>query len=114
MAALPGDTDGGTTVGNAICEFVNAASLMLASETHGVVLSVHCNVLLVAGLELLDRSFDVLHATRFAHNLAGEVAVQTRSIPVTRDRLGMERDLGTEFFGDTVEEETSTPEVVTH
>ena len=87
---------------------------MSASKTKSVVLSVNCNVLLVAALKLLDSGLDVLHTTLLAHLLAGEVAVKTSSVPVTWDWLGVERDLGTEFFSDTVEEETSQPKLVTH
>lgn len=71
-------------------------------------------MLLVAALELLDGGLDVLHATGLAHILAGEVAVQTGSVPVTWDWLRVEGDLGTELLGDAVEEETSTPEVIAH
>jgi len=85
---------------------------MSASETHGVVLSVNSNVLLVATLKLLNGSLNVLHTTWLAHLLAGEVAMKTGSVPVTWDWLGMERDLGTEFLGNAVEKETSKPEVV--
>jgi len=113
VATFSGDTDGCATVGNTICEGINVASLVFASKTQGVVLSVHRNVLLVAALKLLDGSFNVLHAALNTHLLAGEVAMETSTIPVTWNWLGVERDLGTEFFGDTVEQETSRPEVIT-
>lgn len=70
VATFSRDTNGATTVGNARCEGVDAASLVSASKTHGVVLSVDCDVLLVAALELLDGGFDVLHATGLAHLFA--------------------------------------------
>lgn len=114
MSALSRDTDGCTTVGNTISERVDAAGLMSASKAKGVVLSVDCNVLLVAALELLDSSLDVLHASLFAHLLGREVAVKTSSVPVTWDWLGVERDLGTELLGNAVEKETGKPKVVTH
>lgn len=114
VAALARDTDGAATVGNTVGELVDAAGLVTAGQTHGVVLAVHGDMLLVAALELLDRGLDVLHATGLAHRLAGEVAVQTSSVPVAGDGLGVERDLGTELLGDAVEEETCAPEVVTH
>jgi hypothetical protein len=87
---------------------------MSASKAKGVVLSVDCNVLLVAALELLDSSLDVLHASLDAHLLGGEVAVKASSVPVTWNWLGVERDLGTELFGNTVQKETGKPEVVPH
>lgn len=40
--------------------------------------------------------------------------METSTIPVTRDRLGLERDLGTKFLGNTVKEETGHPELITH
>lgn len=114
VATFSGNTDRATTVGDTRCEGVNATSLVAACKTHGVVLSVDGNVLLVAALELLDSSLNVLHTTGLAHLLAREVGVKTSSIPVTWDGLGVERDLGAELLGNSVEEETSEPEVVTH
>jgi hypothetical protein len=86
---------------------------MSASKTHGVVLSINGNVLLVTALKLLDSSLDVLHTTWLTHLLAGEVAVKTSTVPVTWDWLGVERDLSTELLGNAVEKETSQPKVVT-
>jgi len=40
------------------------------------------DVFLVAALELLDGSLDVLHAALDAHLLGGEVAVETSTVPV--------------------------------
>ena len=114
MATLSRDTNGCATVGNTICEGINATSLMSASKTHGVVLSVNRNMLLVAALKLLDSSLDVLHTSLLTHLLAGEVAVKTSSVPVTWNWLGVERYLGTELFRNSVEEETSQPKVITH
>lgn len=114
MSTLSRNTDGCTTVGNPIGEGVNATSLMSASKTHGVVLSINRDVLLVAGLKLLDSSLNVLHATWLSHLLAGKVAVKTSSVPVTWDWLGVEGDLCAEFFSNAVEEETGQPKVITH
>ena len=87
---------------------------MSTSKTKSVVLSVNGDMLLVAALKLLNGSLDVLHSSGLAHLLAGKVAMQTSSVPVTRNWLGVERDLSTEFFSNAVEEETSEPEVITH
>lgn len=40
--------------------------------------------------------------------------METSTVPVTRDGLRLHRDLGTEFLGNTVKEEPSHPELVTH
>lgn len=109
---LAGDTDGRATVGDAPCERVDGAGLVPAGETELVALAVDEDVyvyvrisiyvcitdglgseiltLLVAALQLLDGSLDVLHATLLAHILGGEVAVQTSTVPVTRHRLWRE------------------------
>lgn len=87
---------------------------MLSSKTESVVLAVDGNVLLVALGELLDSGLDGLHAAGLAHLLGGDVGVETRSVPVTLDRLGVERDLDAKVLSYTVEEVTSDPEVVTH
>lgn len=71
-------------------------------------------MLLVATLKLLDGSLNVLHTTLDTHLLAGVVAVKASSVPVARDWLWVEGDLGTEFLGNAVKEETSEPEVITH
>lgn len=67
-----------------------------------------------ARTQLLDGSLDVLHATLLAHLLGREVAVQTSTVPVTRDWLGLYRDLGAELLSNTVQQEPGEPEVVTH
>jgi hypothetical protein len=40
--------------------------------------------------------------------------VKTGTVPLTGNGLGVEGDDGTELFGDTVEEETGHPELVTN
>jgi hypothetical protein len=40
--------------------------------------------------------------------------VQTGTVPVTLDGLGLEGDADTELLSDTVEDEAGHPEVVTH
>lgn len=109
MSNLSWDTDGCATVSDTVCEFINAAGLVSASQTQSVVITIDSDVLLVAAFELLESSLDGLHATWLTHLLGGEVAVETSSVPVTWDWLGVERDLGTEFLSNTVEEETSEP-----
>ena len=79
-----------------------------------VVLTVDGNVLNVAGLKLLHGGLNGLHTTFRTDLVGGDVGVQTGTVPVTGDGLGVEGDLGTELFGNTVEEETRHPEVVTH
>jgi hypothetical protein len=114
LAALTGNTDGSTTVGNTVGKLIDSTGLVTSGKTEVVVLTIYGDVLHVATLELLDGSLDVLHATLLAHLLGGEVAVQTGTVPVTGTGLGVEGDLSAELFGDSVEEETSDPEVVTH
>lgn len=40
--------------------------------------------------------------------------MKTSTVPVTRDGLGLEGDFSTEFFGDTVEEPSGDPELITN
>lgn len=86
---------------------------MTAGETLLVALTVDGNVLEVTGLQLLHVGFDDLQTTLLTGRLGGHVAVETGTVPVTGDGLGVERDADTELFGDTVEEETGHPELVT-
>lgn len=112
--AFPGNTDGGTTVGNAIRELVDSTSFVSAGETLLVVLAVDSDVLGVPCAELLDGSLDELHAALCAHVLGGEVGVEAGTVPVARDGLRVDRHLGAELLSDAVEQESSEPEVVTH
>jgi hypothetical protein len=114
LGALAGNTDGTTTVSDTVGELVNGTSLVATSKTSLVALTVDGNVLNVTGLELLHGSLNGLHATFGTGVVGGNVGVKTGTVPVTGNGLGVERDLSTEFFGDTVEEETRNPEVVTH
>lgn len=87
---------------------------MATSHAGLVTLAVDLHVLDVALAEGLHGLLDVLHATLLTHSLGGDVAVKTGTVPVTRNGLGVEGDDGTELFGDTVEEETGHPELVTN
>lgn len=111
-SALSWNSDTGATVGNAPAETLDATGLVTTGQPLLVALSVHGNVLLVALLELLHGGFDVFHSTLLAHFLGGDVGVKTGTVPVTRDRLRVERDFGTKFLGNAGKEETSHPQVV--
>ena len=111
---LAGNTDGAATVGDTVAELVDGTGLVAAGETELVVVTVLLDALDVAGLELLERSLDVGHAALHTHLLGGEVGVQTGTVPVTGDGLGVPRDLGAKVLRNTGEEETGDPEVVTH
>ena len=87
---------------------------MATSKASLVTLAVDLDVLDVTALKLLDGSLDVLHAALLAHLLGGEVAVETGTVPVTGDRLGVDGDLGAELLGDAVEKEAGEPEVIAH
>jgi hypothetical protein len=111
---LPGDTDRGTTSSDAPGELVDGTSLVPASETLFVLLAVDGDVIGVAGLELLDGGLDMRHTTLDTHLLGGEVRVETSAIPVALHGLGMYGYLGTEVFGDAVEDKPGNPELITH
>lgn len=40
--------------------------------------------------------------------------METSTVPVARDGLGLDGDLGTEFLGDAVKEEAGHPQLITH
>lgn len=87
---------------------------MCTSHAVGIAFTVDLDVLSMALLKLLHRLFNVFHATFFTHLLGGDVGVETSAVPVTRDGLGSEGDLGAEFFGNTVEKPSRNPELITH
>ena len=111
---VPRHTDGSTTIGNARAECTDVLSLMTTSETKFVVFAVDGDVLRVPLRKLLDSSFDVLNAARFAHLLGAVVAVTASTVPIALERFGVEGDFDAPLLGDTDEEVTSHPEVVTH
>lgn len=87
---------------------------MTAGETLLIALTVDGNVFNVARLELLHSSLDGLHATIGTGAIGRDVGVETGTVPVAGDGLGVEGDLDTKLFGDTVEEEAGHPKVVAH
>lgn len=111
---LTRDTNGATTVGNAVRELINVAGLVATSETLLVTFTVNGDVLNVTGLELLHGGLDSLHTTLGTSGVGGNVGVKTGTVPLTLDGLGLEGDTDAELFSDTVEKETGHPEVITH
>jgi hypothetical protein len=84
------------------------------SEAQGIVVTVNGDVLLVPLGELFNSRLNVLHAAGLAHNLSGNIGVKAGTVPVTRDRLGVERDLDTELLSNPVEKVPGHPKLVTH
>jgi len=112
---LAGNSDGSTTVGDTGGERVDVAGFMSTGETLVVVCAVNQDVLLVFLLKLGNAFLDGLHAgTRLAGLDGGNVGVTTSTVPVTLERFRVERNLDTEFLGDSLEEISCHPEVVTH
>lgn len=87
---------------------------MTTGETLLVALTVDGNVFDVAGLELLHGGLDDLHAAVGTGGGSRDVGVETSSVPVTLDGLGLEGDADTELLSNTVEDEAGHPEVVAH
>jgi hypothetical protein len=114
LGALAGNTDGATTVGNTVRELVDVTGLVATGETFLVALTVDGDVLNVTGLKLLHGGLDDLHTTIGTGTVGRDVGVETGTVPLTLDGLGLEGDADTELLSDTVEEETGHPEVVTH
>jgi hypothetical protein len=114
LGDLTGDTDASTTVSYTVGKLINGAGFMTTSKTLFIALAIHGNVLKVTSLQLFHRSLNVFDATIGTHLSGGNVGVETGTIPVTRDGLGREGDLGPELFSNAVKEETRHPELVTH
>lgn len=111
---MTGNTDRCATIGDARGEGTDMASLMTTSETELVVLAVNSDVLVVPLRQLLNSRVDSLDSSGFTHLLSAEVGVATSTVPVTLEGFGVEGDLDTPLLGDTDEEVTGHPEVVTH
>jgi len=113
LCSLGGDTDRSTTISNTSAELSDGSSLVMASETEDVVLTVDGNVFFVANTELLDGGVDILETTLCTHGLGGVVGVATSSVPVTLNGLGVERADHTELLSETVHDVSGQPHVVT-
>merc|ERR1712151_469112 len=90
---LPGDAYGRPAIGYAIAELVDRCSLVCTSEAPLVSFAVGRDVLGMLCPELLDRGDDLPVAIGLAHRLCGVVGVAASTIPITRDRLGVEGDV---------------------
>lgn len=71
-------------------------------------------MLLMPSLQLLDGRLDLLHTALLPHLHRRKVAVQTGTVPVARDGLGIERHLDGELLSYAVQQETGEPELVAH
>jgi len=83
------------------------------SHTISIAFTVDLDVLHMTLLKFLHSFLNVFHATLCTHLLGGDVGVEASAIPVTRDWLRLEGDLGAKFFRNTVKEPSGDPELVT-
>lgn len=114
LGDLAGNTDGAASVSDAVRELFDVAGLVTTGQTLLVTLAVDSNVLNVTRLKLLHGSLNNLHAAVGTGGVGRDIGVETSSVPVTLDGLGLEGDADTELLSDTVEDETGHPEVITH
>jgi hypothetical protein len=113
LGASAVDTHRGATVGDAPGELVICSGLVAASHAGLVALTVDLHVLDVALAEGLHGLLDGFHATLLTHSLGGDIAVKTGAVPLAGNGLGVESHASTELFGNTMEQETRHPKLVT-
>lgn len=113
-SGLARNADRAATVGDAIAELLNGASLVRAGETLLVVLTILLDALDVVRLEVLESRLDVSHATLDTHLLGREVGVHTGTVPGALHGLGVDGNLDAKVLSDTGKEETGDPKLVTH
>lgn len=107
------NTDGGTTVGNAVAEGVDVGGLVGAGEAELVALTVDGNVLGVLGAELVDGLLDLLEAALLAHLLGGDVGVHAGAVPLSLgDGLGVEGAVDLEVLADALEDVAGHHELI--
>ena len=98
------DAERSCSVTNTEGELVHGRSLVDASQSLLVVITVEANVVLVLCSEFGHHVVDVLHATSAStHGLSGEVSVAARAIPVLEELRG-ERDVDVEVLSNALEE----------
>lgn len=112
LGTLSRDTNTRTTIRDGIAEFVDGCSLMFACHSLGVTLSVDQDVLFMAFSKLLACILNCLHAAIFPHLRCGDVGMQASAVPVPFDWLGLDGDLGSEFFSHAVKEIASYPKMI--
>mmetsp|Transcript_43905 Transcript_43905/g.110679 ORF Transcript_43905/g.110679 Transcript_43905/m.110679 type:complete len:229 (+) Transcript_43905:48-734(+) len=106
------DADRRATVGNTPGELVDGGSLVETSQTTLVSSTVHSDVLLVFLGQLLNGLLDDLQAAVVAHGLSAVVAVSASSVPVTGNRLGVERHDHVEVLTKAVQKVPRQPHVI--
>lgn len=107
------DTEGSSAVSSTVGESFAAGSLMMTSESLGVVVTIHSNVILMLGFEALHHLGDVVHAlVTIAHGQSGEVGVAARAVPVG-EKLGGEGDVDLEVLSNTLQKVAAHHHVVT-
>ena len=108
------DSDGGASISNAGGEGLHGGSLVSTGQSLFVVLTVQLDVFLVSLGELFNGLLDLLHTTWVSHGKGGDVGMTTSTIPVTLQWLWMEGDLDTELFGDSFQQVSGHPQLVSH
>ncbi|EIE78938.1 hypothetical protein RO3G_03643 [Rhizopus delemar RA 99-880] len=111
---MTGNTNRGTTVGNTIAELINTTSFVSTSQTLFVVFTIDSNVFSVTQGHLFNSLFNSNNTTFLTHFFSREVCVATSAIPITLDRLRVDRNNDAKVFRDTFEKVTSSPEFITH
>ena len=88
---------------------------MFTGQTLIIVLTVNGNVLEMLLFELFDSILDSGHTlSRRSHSLGRVVGVTTSTVPVSLERLGVERGFDSPLFSDSEQEESGHPEMVSH
>jgi len=108
------NTDGCTTVGNTRGEGADIGSLVLSSQPQLVIFTINGDVFHMLLREFLDGCLDGLHSSGLTHGFGGEVGVAAGTVPVALERLGVERNFDTPFFGHTGEQKAGHPEMIAH
>ena len=107
-------TNGCSTVSNTRGEGADMASLVSARQAQLVVFAIHSNVFVMSLCQFRDCFINGLDTARLTHCLGGIVRVAACTIPVTRQRLGVERDFNSPLFCNADQKEASHPQVVAH
>ena len=108
------DSDGGTSVGNTGGEGLHGGGFVSTGQSLSVVLTVQLNVFLVSLGELFNGLLDLLHTSWGSHSKGGDIGMTTSTIPVTLQWLWMEGDLDTKLFGNSFQQVSGHPQLVTH
>src|SRR5271170_507126 len=115
LGTLPWNSNGCATVGDTRGESIDMAGFVATSETFVVIGTIDKDMFLVFALQFGNAFLNCLHSATGLPCFNGRnVGMTSSTIPITLKRLGMKRNLDTEFLRNSFKKITCHPKMITH